>query len=155
MRFIANVLSSINYIKNDLDVVDFWKSCFPHKDWIHITLQIVPGSCFYHDQQCKLELGICENSWATWHLAYTTHIGAVSLRSTIISKEYFLHSGNCVNSHGWTILWMWDKVIDHVEQMESASEKLKGIVFTDKEGSVNDDYNEDEDEGENVLYGLK
>ena len=50
---------------------------------------------------------------------------------------------------------MWDKVIDHVEQMESASEKLKGIVFTDKEGSVNDDYNEDEDEGENVLYGLK
>ena len=75
--------------------------------------------------------------------------GAIALRPSGNSqgRHYFmsLTSRKRLFNHKWTVLPMPAKVIATIHQLAAACKKYKGIVFTDKDGNVIDDANNNKD----------
>jgi hypothetical protein len=59
-----------------------------------------------------------------------------------------LTSGKRLIRNRWTVLPMPAEVIAVVHQLATACKKYKSIVFTDKDGTIIDDTNNDADTGE-------
>jgi hypothetical protein len=75
--------------------------------------------------------------------------GAIALRPSgnAQGSYYFLNlnSGKCIIRNNWTVLHMPNEVINTIHQLAAACNKYKGIVFTDKEGNIINDMNNEED----------
>jgi len=130
----------------------FWLNCFPHKNGIHPTLSprtIITGSTIDYNKHCNLQFG----TYAQVHEPHNNSLlprttGAIALRpSGNIQGGYFflsLTTGKRIIRNKWTILPMPAEVIATVHQLAAACKKYKGIVFTDKNGNVINDTNDDE-----------
>jgi len=74
--------------------------------------------------------------------------GAIALRPS--GKEqggnYFLslHTGKRILRNNWTVLPMPNDVVDAVHRLAAASKQAGGITFTDKDGNILTDDDEDE-----------
>jgi len=132
----------------------FWLNCFPHKDGIHPTLSprtIVTGSTIDYNKHCILQFG----TYVQVHEPHNNSLmprttGAIALRPSgnIQGGHFFLSltTGKRIIRNKWTVLPMPAKVIATVHQLAAACKKYKGIVFTDKDGNVLNDDNENEND---------
>jgi len=134
----------------------FWLNCFPHKNGIHPTLSpgtIITGSTIDYNKHCVLQFG----SYVQVHEPHNNSLmprttRAIALRPSGDSQGgyYFmsLSSGKIIIRNKWTKLPMPAKVIATVHQLAAACKKYKGIVFTDKDGNIinneNDEHNTSE-----------
>ena len=75
--------------------------------------------------------------------------GAIALRPTGNEQGsyYFLslHTGKRVVRNNWTVLLMPAEVIATVHQLAAACKKYKGITFTDKDGNIIKDSDDEND----------
>jgi len=84
--------------------------------------------------------------------------GAIALRPSgnAQGSYYFLnlHSRKRIIRNNWTILPMPNEVINTVHQLAAACNKYKGIAFTDKDGNIINDENDDS-EGNIEIAGIE
>jgi len=134
----------------------FWLNCFPHKEGTHSTLSphtIVTGSKIYFNKHCRLQFG----TYLQMHEQHNNSLlprmaGAIALHPTGNEQGsyYFLslHTGKRVVKNKWTVLPMPAKVIATIHQLAAACKKYNGITFTDIDGNIiRDSDNEDDAAG--------
>jgi len=130
----------------------FWLNCFPHKNGIHPTLSpctTVTGSTIDYNKHFILQFG----SYVQVHEPHNNSLmprttGAIALGPSGNAQGgyYFmtLTSGKSIIRNKWTVLPMPAEVIATIHQLAAACKKYKGIEFTDKDGKIMDDANDDE-----------
>ena len=131
----------------------FWLNCFPQKEGIHSTLSprtIVTGSKIDFNKHCRLQLG----TYVQMHEQHDNSLlprmgGDIALCPTGNEQGsyYFLslHTGKRVARNKWTVLPMPAEVIDTIHQLAAACKKYKGITFTDKDGNIIRDGDDEDD----------
>jgi len=129
----------------------FWLNCFPHKDGIHPTLSprtIVMGTTINYDKHCRVPF----STYMQVHEQHNNSMasctsGAIAFRpgGNAQGSYYFLnlHSGKCIICNNWTVLPMPNEVINTIHQLADSCNKYKGIAFTDKDGNIINDENDD------------
>jgi len=133
----------------------FWLNCFPHKNGIQPTLSprtIITRSTIDYNKHCNLQ---CV-TFVQVHKPHNNSLlprttGAIALcPSGNIQGGYFflsLTTGKRIIRNKWTILPMPAEVIATVHQLAEACKKYKGIIFTNKNGNViNNDNDEEADD---------
>jgi len=141
----------------------FWLKCFTHKEGIHNTLSprtIVMGSKIDFNKHCRLKFG----TYIQMHEQHNNSLlprtaGAIALHPTGNKQGsyYFLslHTGKRVVRNNWTVLPMPAEVIATVHQLAVACKKYKGITFTDKDGNIiRDDDEEDDTKDSSEITGV-
>jgi len=113
---------------------------------------IMMGKRITYDKHCKLEFG----TYVQTHKKHNNSMdsrtsGAIALRPSGNEQggHYFLslHTGKRILRNNWTTLPMPNDVVDAVHRLAAASKQAGGITFTDKDGNIlTDDDNEDEAE---------
>ena len=135
----------------------FWLNRFPHRNGIHPTLcpcTIITSSMIDYNKHCMLQFG----SYMQVHEPHNNSLiprttGAIALRPSGNAQggNYFmsLTSRKRIIGNKWTVLPMPAEVIATMHQLAAACKKYKGFVFTDKDGNIIDEINDENNTLEN------
>ena len=110
---------------------------------------IMTGQRITYDKHCKLEFGTYVQTHEKHNNSMDSRTsGAIALRPSGNKQggHYFLslHTGKRILRNNWTVLPMPNDVVDAVHRLAAASKQARGITFTDKDGNILTDDNEDE-----------
>ena len=127
----------------------FWLNCFPHKKGIHNTLSpqtIGMGSKIDFNKHYRIQF----ETYMQMHQQHNNSLlprtaGAIALCPTGNEQGsyYFLslHTGKRVVRNNWTVL-VPAEIIATIHQLATSCKKYKGITFTDKDGNIINDEND-------------
>jgi len=114
------------------------------------------GQKITYDKHCKVEFG----TYVQTHEKHNNSMeprksGAIALR--LSGKEqgghYFLslHTTKRILRNHWTVLPMPNDVVDAVHRLAAASKQAGGITFTDKDGNIITNDDDDDKETEEIM----
>jgi len=130
----------------------FWLNSFLHKDSVHSTISPrakMTGQRIPYDKHCRLEFG----TYVQMHEKHNNSLEprtswAIALRPSRNEQggHYFLslHTGKRILRNNWMVLPMPNKMVDAVHRLAVASKQAGAITFTDKDGNIITDDEEDE-----------
>ena len=78
----------------------------------------------------------------------TSGVKALRPSRSAQGSYYFLnlHCGKNIIHNNWTVFSMTNEVINTIHQLAATCKKYKGITFTDKDGNINNDENDNSED---------
>jgi len=132
----------------------FWLNSFPQQNGIHATISpraIMTGQKIAYDKHCKLEFG----TYVQTHEKHNNSMDSRTTRAIALRPSgdeqgghYFLslHTAKRILRNNWTVLPMPNDVVDAIHRLAAASKQAGGITFTDRDGNILTDDDEDDTE---------